>query len=564
MPCPHFDISITKRAEGQSAVAGAAYQSGERLFCKRDSRTKDYSRKQGVVYAEIMLPANAPPAYADRETLWNAVEAKEGQWNSQLARRIVAALPREIPPEQYPSLVREYCRENFVDQGMCVDFAIHDPDPPGQNPHVHIMLTMRAMDENGKWLPKAHKVYDLDEHGERIRLPSGEWKSHKENVVDWNEQSNAEKWRHSWEVFQNQYLEMNQRQERVDLRSFVRQGSDLVPTVHLGPAVSALEKKGIQTDIGNLNRDIRKVNRLIISLKKAIQNLIGWVGELRKQKQELIAELNKPDNQPLDELLLIRYNGRKLERMGWKNEETRRAADVRDDEKFHGMIDFLKDREIHSFDDLSDEMGKTQENLAELNALIREAQARMKEIETDRKNAAQYRKLRPVYEEYCKKGFKLSKEHFYSKHKKEIDTYRRVKRSLEKSFGDLSAYSEKELAEEYAELDLLVQEASDRVEQVKQDISLMKSVRYYVTELIPELLSEDSEGSEHNKPKPDIPDEAISQSNSVEKRSEKNSGQRKSVLKQLEQKKELVREREEERQPKEKTKGRTFLIHPEL
>ena len=144
IPNPHFDITITQRSKGQSAVAGAAYQSGERLFSEYDQKHKDYSRKDGVAYAEIMLPSNAPPEYADRETLWNAVEAVEAvekQWNSQLARRFVLALPREVPEEMYPEMVREYCKQFFVSKGMIADFAIHDPRPPGHNPHCHVMLS---------------------------------------------------------------------------------------------------------------------------------------------------------------------------------------------------------------------------------------------------------------------------------------------------------------------------------------------------------------------------------------------------------------------------------------
>ena len=181
MPVPHFNIKITQRSKGNSAVAGAAYQAGEKLFSEYDQKTKNYTCKKEVVYTEIMLPPNAPPEYADRATLWNSVEEIEKQWNSQLARRFVAALPREVPMELLPQMVKEYCEEQFVSKGMCCDFAIHDPDPPGHNPHCHFMLTMRAIDENGKWMPKSRKVYDLDENGERIKLPSGRWKSHKED-----------------------------------------------------------------------------------------------------------------------------------------------------------------------------------------------------------------------------------------------------------------------------------------------------------------------------------------------------------------------------------------------
>ena len=101
IPCPHFKITIVKRSQGQSAVAGAAYQSGERLFSEYDQKTKFYNKKKELVHAEIMLPSHAPPGYADRATLWNAVEAVENQWNSQLARRIVLAFPVEVPKEQY-------------------------------------------------------------------------------------------------------------------------------------------------------------------------------------------------------------------------------------------------------------------------------------------------------------------------------------------------------------------------------------------------------------------------------------------------------------------------------
>lgn len=171
MPCPHFKITIAKRSENKSAVAGAAYQSGELLFSEYDRKVKDYTGKKEVVHSEILLPPNAPEEYRDRAALWNAVEKVENQWNSQLARRMVIAIPKEIPPDQHARLIREYCQEQFVSKGMCADFAIHDKGDG--NPHAHVMLTMRAIGEDGKWLPKSRKVYDLDENGQRIKLPSG-------------------------------------------------------------------------------------------------------------------------------------------------------------------------------------------------------------------------------------------------------------------------------------------------------------------------------------------------------------------------------------------------------
>ena len=129
-------------------IAGAAYQSAEKLFSEYDGRTKNYSYKQPeLVFSELMLPANAPPEYSDRAALWNAVEKAETRFDAQLSRGIIAALPKELPFDQSIRMVKEYCRENFVSRGMCCDIAIHDPAPPVHNPHVHIMLTMREIAE---------------------------------------------------------------------------------------------------------------------------------------------------------------------------------------------------------------------------------------------------------------------------------------------------------------------------------------------------------------------------------------------------------------------------------
>ena len=210
MPCPDFSIGIVQRSAGSSAVSASAYQSGSRLFCAYDMKNKDYRYKQKELFYEaVMLPDHAPKEYADREKLWNSVEEIESQWNSQLARRIRFAIPREIPPEQYIEIVREYCRKEFVSKGMIADVAIHDPVPPGHNPHAHILLTMRSLDGQGRWMAKTRKEYILDTEGNRIRTESGYWKSRKVNVNDWNDRGNCEKWRHAWEEIQNRYLEQN-------------------------------------------------------------------------------------------------------------------------------------------------------------------------------------------------------------------------------------------------------------------------------------------------------------------------------------------------------------------
>ena len=337
IPCPHFKITIVKRSQGQSAVAGAAYQSGERLFSEYDQKTKFYNKKKELVRAEIMLPSHASPGFADRATLWNAVEAVENQWNSQLARRIVLAFPVEVPKEQYLKMIREFCQEQFVSKGMIADFAIHDKGDG--NPHAHILLTLRAMDEHGRWLPKARKVYDLDENGERIRLPSGNWKCHKENTVDWNDQKYAEVWRHSWETITNRYLEAAGRPERVDLRSFERQGIQQIPTVHLGPAVHQMEKRGVETFLGNLNRDIRAANSLMQSIRSAIRGLQRWIADLTEKKQLLLDALEKAKEPTLSDLLVDYFNLRNEQRSDWSGKAKLKCT-VRDFEEVKQAVDY--------------------------------------------------------------------------------------------------------------------------------------------------------------------------------------------------------------------------------
>ena len=393
IPCPHFKITIVKRSQGQSAVAGAAYQSGERLFSEYDQKTKFYNKKKELVHAEIMLPSHAPPGYADRATLWNAVEAVENQWNSQLARRIVLAFPVEVPKEQYLSMIKEFCQEQFVSKGMLADFAIHDKGDG--NPHAHILLTIRAMDEHGKWLPKARKVYDLDENCERIRLASGNWKCHKENTVDWNDQKYAEVWRHSWEVVTNRYLEAAGRPERVDLRSFERQGIQQIPTVHLGPAAHQMEKRGVETFLGNLNRDIRAANSLMQSIRSAIRGLQRWIADLNEKKQLLLDALEKAKEPTLSDLLVDYFNLRNEQRSDWSGKAKLKCT-VRDFEKVKQAVDYLKAHSLNTAEDLNHAIDSLNQTAAPLRRQLKQNENRMRAIAQIKDAAAVHAKLKPI------------------------------------------------------------------------------------------------------------------------------------------------------------------------
>ena len=480
MLCPHHDIKIVQRSNRQSAVAAAAYQSGERLFSEYDQKQKYYAEKRGIVHTEIMLPPHAPPEYADRNTLWNAAEAVEKQWNSQLARRIVLAIPREIPRSQHAGLIRDYCREFFVSKGMIADFAIHDKGDG--NPHAHILLTIRAMDETGKWLPKSRKVYDLDENGERIRLPSGNWKSHKEDTVDWNDQKYCEIWRHEWEVIQNRYLEANDRPERVDLRSYARQGFDIVPTVHEGAAVRQMEKRGIQTNIGNLNREIRAANSLMKSIRQLIQNLKGWITELGEKRKELLAQKAAEEATLLPNLLMKYMEIRKEERKDWTRAGQNRGTS-QDLKAVSEALSYLRQKGLSTVEDLEAFLESSGKSAADYRNQMKPKEARSKVIDGILASRTDCKECKPVYEKYQKIFFKKTKEKFKQEHP-EVARYAKAAAYLAKHPDDKDS-TQKELQEEQETLLEEIAALKIPLTEVQEDLKKLRDIRYWVRKATP-------------------------------------------------------------------------------
>ena len=229
----HFSISMISRGKSKSAVASAAYISCEKIRNEWDGEVHDYHNKKGLLHSEIFLPENVPIALKDRTTLWNSVELNEKASNAQLARNFIIALPKELSFEENKRLITEFIQENFISKGMIVDLAIHDEsDEENNNIHAHIMTTLRPINEKGEWQPKSKKEYILDENGEKVKLKSGNYKTRKVELTDWNDKGNAEKWRENFASLCNQYLEKNNLDKRVDHRSYKRQGIEELQTIH--------------------------------------------------------------------------------------------------------------------------------------------------------------------------------------------------------------------------------------------------------------------------------------------------------------------------------------------
>ena len=171
----HMEAKVVSRGAGRSAVAASAYLSCSRLYNDYDGIQHDYTKKRGLVWQEVFLPKCAPQEWQDREKLWNAVEEVETAKDSRLAREFVVALPIELNREEQIALLQEFIREQFVSDGMCADAAIHDTD--GHNPHAHILLTVRPLDEQGKWQYKTEKEYLCMRNGEERGFTAAEFRT---------------------------------------------------------------------------------------------------------------------------------------------------------------------------------------------------------------------------------------------------------------------------------------------------------------------------------------------------------------------------------------------------
>ena len=318
----HLEAKVVSRGTGRSAVAASAYLSCSKILNDYDGVQHDYTRKKGLVWEQIFLPEYASAEWQDRAVLWNAVEENEKTKDSRLAREFVPALPIELTPSQWKELLTDFIQNSFVTEGMCADVAIHDPHPPGHNPHAHIMLTVRPLNEDGTWQYKTEKEYLCIRNGEergftaaefkaaqadgwekqypykvgrkKVYMPPSEAEKHgyerankhpkstkfgRQNPIAerWNSEEQLVLWRAAWADVTNHHLETAGHEERIDHRSHADRGLTEQPTIHEGVVARALEKKGIVSERCELNRQIKADNALLRELKATVKKLMQAV-----------------------------------------------------------------------------------------------------------------------------------------------------------------------------------------------------------------------------------------------------------------------------------------------
>ena len=286
-----FRMQVIGRSAGRSATAAAAYRSGEQVKDERTGKEHDYTGKSDIYGNEIIKPENAPNRFNDRETLWNEVERNEKRKDSQLCNEVMVALPAELTHEQKQQLTREYVQGEFTKQGMIADIGYHDFD--SHNPHAHIMLTMRSVDEDG--------------FGKKKR--------------EWNRRDAVKDYRKHWAEYANRALERAGRDERIDHRSLKEQGIEREPQIHLGAQVMEMEGRGVRTRVGDESRRISRVNRDIERKQKRCEEVQVAISAEQGQTEtylwpeitfidELERELKRAVSRPADELFSDLDDGR--------------------------------------------------------------------------------------------------------------------------------------------------------------------------------------------------------------------------------------------------------------
>ena len=472
----HFSVKQVSRGKGQTVVNSAAYISGQKLYNDYYGQTHDYTKKSGVVFTEILTPEYVPERLTDRETLWNEVEKIEKGKRAQLAYSFDIALQNELTLDENIELAREFCQEQFVARGMIVDLAVHEgksknEDEP-DNPHFHVLAPIRPITEES-WGNKQKREYVLDEDGNRIKDAKGNDVFNAVSTTGWNDPELLKEWRRAWTEKVNEKFRECHMAARIDHRSYKEQGIDLIPTIHEGYEVRAMEKKGIKTVIGELNRAIRQFNQMFISLKESIQ----W---MKTAYEEMKAELDRRQNPTLLESLQDYYDKKVQGRPPLPNfyaEMKRRGKNLSNLQEFAKSINYLQTHKIETMED-------QQERIDELNGVvsvskkeISEKREQLKKLENLQKMAEVIKANQPLIDEYNHFFFPKKREKYYQQHKKEINYYRKCERELKQHLDKDEKVPTARWKREKEELRSVIEELKADNQPYQDELAFVKKVQ---------------------------------------------------------------------------------------
>ena len=482
----HFSVSIISRGKGKSAVASSAYIAGEKIKNEWDGVTHDYTKKQGVIHKKIFLPEHAPKEFSDRTTLWNSVELFEKNSNAQLARNFIIALPKELSLEENKKLISEFIETNFTDEGMIADLAIHDESQDGNNNiHAHIMTIVRPLNEDGTWGQKSKKEYMLDENSEKILGKNGKPKTRKVELTNWNDRGNVEKWRESFSNLCNRYLQENEIDKKVDHRSFKRQAVKQIPTIHLGAAASALERKGIRTEKGDINREIKKQNQLLKAIGEEIRKITGWLSDFKdrlktayqehKEETKLSVE-NESGLFNLYEYLSFYQEMQEMKRTTL-SPYAKRNKTLYDLKKYANGVLYLRSNNLRTVSELQSHISELRTENNQIFKSVKEKTQRIENLNKCFGYAETIKATQKTFTEWQNK--KLFKDNFYNAHKNEIDQYQRARAMLEKLSGN-NKIQPKKWTQEISTLEKEIEKLNGQSESIKEKYNQINHIKYAV------------------------------------------------------------------------------------
>ena len=485
MNTPYFDLEYIHRSADQSTVRFAAYQSAERILDERYRIIRNYIKKNDVIYTEIMLPKNAPKEYLDRGTLWNSVEKSEKRKDARLGIRMIASLPCKLSKDQNISLVREYVRRMFVNEGMIADVSVHNPvktDENGNmikdyNPHTHVMLTIRPIDENGHWMNKTKREFVIDENGNKVVLKSGKYKKNKVTAYELTSDYLI-RIRKEWEIITNRYLRENGIDDRIDMSGMFKD-EDMAPRVYLNIREYNFEKSGLgTTSAGKLAQKVAEHNEQVKNIKSVIFWLTLMIESIKIRKNTLTSgkEQSILAMHLIKQCITLLKSDPDISELDLSTD----AKNMTKHENFSTVISYM----VENSDDIYD-LESVKKKKDTLDQKYRELYIQHYNFNiTDKK----YKNLIPlfecrekyteIYKRYTNISFKRRRERFKKEYINEINEYEKNDKSIKESLSgaDVSFSKFRQMIDQNNER---LKTTEEMIENINNEIKMYNEIIYF-------------------------------------------------------------------------------------
>ena len=471
----HFSLNHIKRSKGHTAIAAAAYRSGEKLYDRYYGEVQDYTKKGGIVVSEILLPDYVPERLSDRETLWYEVENQESRKDAQLAYSFDFALQNELAMAENIEIARSFIRENFVAKGMICDMAIHDPDK-GEggipNPHVHVLCPIRPVKKDGEWGEKRLHIPILDENGNPVLNKKGKQKYDDPFTTDWGKPEILEEWRSNWEKIVNEKFAEKGLTCRIDHRSNEKRGLGEIPQIHEGSAVRRMEQRGIVTYKGAWNRWVKRTNDNIRRLLNALRDLAEWMKDARER-------VHRIENPTISNMVMTYYEHRDEVAEGYEH-GTQKAK--RANLQYVSKVQvYIEQNNLTTMEDLEKVIAEKNDLLKQAKEALDTKKSELKRIKKNLSLIDDYYENKPAYEESRKMFFKAKQNEYREKHHAEISKFQKAKRILsEQGYDEPSFELCREMwKEKMAALEEEIQTESEKIKNdpINQEVKMLDYIK---------------------------------------------------------------------------------------